>query len=300
MGRRTTAARTRGRRWCFTINNWTRDDEDALEAISGEAKYIIWGKEEGEEKTPHLQGFVIFDNARSLKSLSRQLPRAHLEKTKGTSVQAAEYCKKEGDFTEHGRSPVKPGSRPDLEEIRNEIKGGATELEIAEGHWGRWVTYRRSFGRYRELINGPRLRADLDVFVLVGHTGVGKTRFVHQAAESHMEELWVSGDPELKWFDGYSGENWVLLDDFRGACPFEFMLRLLDIYKLRVPVKGSFVAWNPTTIFITSNLEPGEWYKDIDCAPLLRRLSKIIRISAIEGDREWPELYDLIFERCGY
>lgn len=35
-------------------------------------------------------------------------------------------------------------------------------------------------------------------------------------------------------------------------CKFSFLLRLLDIYPLQVPVKGSFVDWCPENIYITT------------------------------------------------
>ncbi len=300
MGRRTRSARIRKRRWCFTLNNYTAEEEEAIQTYGGECLYLCYGREIGESGTPHLQGFFIRENAVSLKSLKRFNKRAHWEAAKGNSVQASEYCKKDGDVWECGTTPVKPGARTDLDTIREEILGGAKELQVANDHFGKWCVYRRSFGRYRELINPPRRRLDLDVHVLVGYTGVGKTRFVHQAAEHHGEEVWISGDPELKWFDGYRGEKWVLLDDFRGGCPFEFLLRLLDVYKLRVQVKGSYVAWNPETIFITSNLDPTVWYSSADCAPLLRRLTKVVHVSAVEASMEWDELFLALFEKFGY
>lgn len=37
---------------------------------------------------------------------------------------------------------------------------------------------------------------------------------------------------------------------------FSWLLRLLDIYPLRVPVKGSFVNWCPSFIFVTSPMPP--------------------------------------------
>lgn len=303
MGRRSSSAadRRRSRGWCFTWNNHSDSDKETLRGIRSDCAYLVFGEEIGDSGTPHLQGFVRFTNARTLASLKKKVSsKAHWEAQKGTSVQAADYCKKDGVFEEFGHLPKSQGERVDLEEIRDEIKAGATELEIAEAHFSRWCTYRRSFDRFRALSFGPSQRLGLDVFVLVGYTGAGKTRFVHQAALDHTEELYVTSDPQLQWFDGYCQQRWVCIDDFRGGAPFEFLLRLLDVYKMRVPIKGGFRAWNPTTIFITSNLDPSEWYEGVDCAPLIRRIKKTVRISEVEARLEWDDLYLKLFEAFGY
>lgn len=303
MVRRSPNALHRARNWCFTWNNYPDSWEDSIESLSSEATYIICGQEGREEgKTPHIQGYIMFENARSLLSIRRSLcPQVHWEKAKGKPVQCIDYCKKEEVFKEWGTPPAGQGFRTDIETIRQEIKDGRPELQIAEEHFSRWLIYRKSFQEYRALLAPPRQRNELHVVVLVGHSGVGKTRFVHQLTAEHGEELWSSADPEFRWFDGYNNHQWVLFDDFRGRCPFEFLLRLLDRYPLRVPVKGSFVPWNPEYLFITSNLQPTEWYgSDIDCTPLLRRLHRIISISEVESREEWDILYSRIKQSANY
>ena len=49
-------ARTRG--YCFTINNPSDDDYQEIKLLKDIAKYLIVGKEFGEEKTLHYQGYV--------------------------------------------------------------------------------------------------------------------------------------------------------------------------------------------------------------------------------------------------
>lgn len=86
--------RVRGRKWCFTVNNFT---ENELTQITNDFKHdkIIIGKEVGEEGTPHLQGYVEFKNAISFNSLKKILKRAHIEKAKGTTEDNIRYCSKE-------------------------------------------------------------------------------------------------------------------------------------------------------------------------------------------------------------
>jgi hypothetical protein len=60
-------------------------------------------------------------------------------------------------------------------------------------------------------------------------------------------------DSTLKWFDGYDGQPWVIIDDFRSkGVNFAWLLRVTDRYPLDVPVKGTFVRWTPSTIIFTT------------------------------------------------
>ena len=97
----------RSRAYVFTINNWTEEDIEAVSLCK--AQYTVYGKEVGENGTPHLQGYMYFKSARTLKSISKKLPRAYLAVRKGSHVQAREYCQKDGDYVELGTEPEQNG-----------------------------------------------------------------------------------------------------------------------------------------------------------------------------------------------
>lgn len=87
---------------------------------------------------------------------------------------------------------------------------------------------------------------------------------------------WSPGD--FQWFDGYFDQRIVIIDDFRGEYPLPLLLKLLDRYPMRVPVKGGFTNWAPTKVYITSNVQPEFWYPEADgrsTAAMLRRLDHI-------------------------
>lgn len=134
------------KRWCYTLNNYSSDELAMVEAIP--ARYHVIGKEIGSSGTPHLQGFVTFPQKKRLAAMKKLIPRAHFEVTVGTSQQAADYCKKDGDFKEFGMVPNQ-GSRTDLEAFKEVVKTGVIDRkELRELFSEVWAKYPRFCNDY--------------------------------------------------------------------------------------------------------------------------------------------------------
>lgn len=90
----------RSRKWCFTLNNWTKEEYDSIIYYLEHKKHtdFIVGKEIGINNTPHLQGFINCKNPISFKSLKNINNRWHLEKSKGSNTENYNYCSKEGNY----------------------------------------------------------------------------------------------------------------------------------------------------------------------------------------------------------
>lgn len=104
-----------------------------------------------------------------------------------------------------------------------------------------------------------------------GATGTGKSRRAWE--EASMDAY--PKDPRTKFWDGYTGQESVIIDEFRGGIDISHLLRWLDRYPTIVEIKGSSTVLKAKTIWITSNKDPREWYPDIDeetKKALLRRL----------------------------
>lgn len=109
------------------------------------------------------------------------------------------------------------------------------------------------------------------VSVYCGPTGVGKSREAWEQAGLQA----YPKDPRSKWWDGYTGESNVVIDEFRGDIDIAHLLRWFDRYPVLVETKGGARPLRATRIWITSNLHPRLWYPNLDqltYEALLRRL----------------------------
>lgn len=93
----------RARSWVFTVNNWTPEQYDMLMAM--ECRYMIIGKEMGDQGVPHLQGYVVFRNQVYHRTLNGRL-RCYWAVALGDPDDNYAYCTKGGDFHERGEKPM--------------------------------------------------------------------------------------------------------------------------------------------------------------------------------------------------
>lgn len=269
--------KTRSRSWVFTINNFTDQHLEFFDKseVRSQAKYAVYGKERGQKGTPHLQGFMYFHNAKTFKQAKGFFPEGiHLEVAKGTAEQAAAYCKKDNDYIEFGEAP-RAGKRTDLDKVKKGIEEGRPINEvISQADSYQAAKYVELRFKYQSA--PPPMKRN--IIWLYGETGAGKTKYVYD----NYQDIWISSR-NLKWWDGYFGQETVLFDDFRkDFCTFHELLRILDRYPFRVEFKGGSMWIQPTTknIVITSCYHPQTAYETReDVQQLIRRIDLIIYFS---------------------
>lgn len=258
---------SKARGYCFTLNNWEQAEYEAIANIP--CVYQILGKEKGESGTPHLQGFIYFQNPRSFNAIKKLMPKAHIEVMKGTPSQAADYCKKDKDFCEKGELP-KQGARNDLDEIRKvlqETNKMSEVVKIATSYQS--VKMAEQILKYHEK---PR-NWKPEVFWFYGKTGSGKSKLAYEILGEDCYTCLSTG----RWFDGYDAHDNVIIDDFRkDFMKFHDLLRLLDRYAYRVETKGGTRQFLAKKIIITSPHHPAFVYETReDVQQLIRRIDEI-------------------------
>lgn len=157
-----------------------------------------------------------------------------------------------------------------LKSIREDLLNGKSELDVANEDFDLWVRYHRAFKIYKTMVTTPR-NWEVKVIVLWGPTGTGKSRW---AMERHPEGYWKQ---RSNWWDGYEGQETIIIDEFYGWLPFDLLLRLCDRYPLLLETKGGQVQCVCKTVIITSNTLPSKWYKStIYFDSFVRRVDKWI------------------------
>lgn len=310
---------TKSKGWAFTLNrkaktthegwgNVMKMVESKLQAKS--VVYAIYQMEVAPStKQQHLQGYVLFKTAktmagtRSLVFKHEMLNHVHLEPAGASAAKNREYCSKpetayvdsEGNryMFEHGECPNEEeekkhqGKRNDINQaLATYVDQGA--LACLRAHPTEFVKYSRGFEKAALLVKqdmAAKMDRPVDVRIIIGPPGTGKTRLARQMSEGKTV-YWApmrSRESDSVWFDGYDGQEVLILDNFEGGAqmPWDMLLRVTDRYPYSAPCKGAHVqaAWR--VIIITSSIEPESWYKksDLESTALYRRVTNVVRLA---------------------
>lgn len=257
------------RRWCFTLNGYSELELKKMsEQIDG-VKYMCFGKEIAPSTNmKHLQGWCYLVNPMSLKGVKNLISeRAHWENCRADIESNDLYCTKDKDVTIWGELPNQ-GSRKDLKAIRNAIfQDGLTMdyvLDLCDNY--QQLKYAEGLMKYQKCCK----TRDVKIHWFWGKTGTGKT---YTAIQECGDDYWISGR-NLKWWQNYTGQKKVIIDDFRkDFCTFHELLRITDRYPYNIEYKGSSTWLKATDIYITSCYHPSEVYNTReDIEQLLRRI----------------------------
>jgi len=263
------------RNYCFTLFNITDVRfEELLTSWKSNTniKYLVLQK----EQTPttnviHYQGY--FECKKTLRATGAKKllgeTTAHIEMRRGTRAEARAYCMKkdtriDGPWEVNEWKESEQGKRTDLISFVDDIKEGATDMQLLEKHTRAFLSYNNHVHTVRNIYTKRRTEPP-KVFYYWGGTGLGKSRRARWEAERLFGEKVYSKDPSHKWWDGYQQEPAVVLDDilpFTGSSGMNvgYLLRLLDRYDVTLEVKGSTIKFTSTYIWITSNYSLDELF----------------------------------------
>jgi len=203
----------------------------------------------------------------SLEAFKRKVApgRLHYEPyTRGTAQENHDYCaglvEKKGNtlnptFEEIGEMPIQ-GERADWVKAVRQVQSHAPVVDVI-AEQPHLLPNIRALERFATLTRQPPKDRDVRVLYIHGPSGCGKTRAIHQA---YPDAYWK---PEGQWWDGYEGQAVVVLDDYYSDIPYALLLRVLDRYPLRLPVKGGFVPAEYSTVIFTSNATLDEQYPNM-------------------------------------
>lgn len=267
---------SRARCYLLTINN---PSEVPLPGFPDWVSYAAYQLERGDSGTPHLQVYLECSKAVYFTAVKAAFPSAHIESRRGTQGQAIAYCTKAETRVSgpwfYGE-PKKQGDRTDLKNVVAMINDPTcTYRDIVSENPETYIRYHRGIRETFGILRPNPSRENISIEIFWGPTGTGKSRRAH--AENPNAYIYV--DNVNGWFDGYTDESVVILDEFDCLTPLRLLLKLLDRYPHKMPVKGGFVPIVATKFVFTSNSDPAYWYA---CdAALARRFLEFAKITQV-------------------
>ncbi len=254
--------------WCFTLANpepspdgpdlsehW-RTSPEAKHLTDLEYQMILIGFEVGEGGLEHLQGYIVFKYSKTLTAMKKINAKAHWEIAKYAEC-AANYCIKERNFNYEKIDRRTQGARTDVRAAVDTLRAHGLK-RVKLDHPIEFLKYPSGFAAL-DVLNEDERNFKPDVLWLWGATGTGKSHFAKNVYPERKR--WWSGR-DLRWWQGYRGEDIAILDDFRpDFCKFHELLRILDCYPYKVEVKGSHRELNSKMIIITTIKSPRDLYQ---------------------------------------
>lgn len=274
----------RVRDYHFVLNNYTDEEVELIKQTP--CRYIIFGKEVAPTTgTPHLQGYVYFEEKKTMVGVQKikGWKRTALKEARGDADQNKVYCSKDKIVFEKGDKPTQ-GKRKDLDEVYEELKNGKTTVDkIVMEHPGAYKAAGRVLDRMEDILLRDKFRTEMTEGEWVyGGTGVGKSEYAFQAPCS-SRYIWPNDNG---WWDGYKGQELVILDEYRGQLPYNEILKMVDKHpnyfvrrRGREPLP--FIS---KKVIITSSMAPWEIYKNLDDSDSLDQLYRRFKIYNITKD----------------
>lgn len=278
------------RHFAFTWNNYEEHDKkycatlkNSLEDLG--ANYYIWAYEVGEKGTPHIQGYAQLAKRKYFLAVKKALPPSvHITIVKGSSQDNINYCKKDNNYKEVGllrdigRARAKQSR--DWALLLDQAKTGKLE-QIALDNPKDYIVYYKTL-RQIAIDNIDLEAIERKCLWIYGKPGVGKSRVAHTLFPS---AYWKNGN---KWWDGYQGEQTVVLDDLDSVKLFSYIKRWADRYKVIGEIKGGSINLTYSYFVVTSNFSPFRLGNQADEVDEVTRLAIARRFLIVEA-QSWED-----------
>lgn len=251
--------------WTFTI--WIHDFRMEKEIMEKKnMNFIIFQIEQcPKTKKLHYQGYIEFTRAVNLRWMSTNFGKSnHYERARGSGDDNITYCSKketrvDGPWSIGTSENKGQGQRNDLINIKNDLKEGKDMNYIGENYAGSYIRYHKGIEKLQQLLIKERRNWRPELIVFIGPPGTGKTK----RAFDENEDKTIYNKPDCsQWWDGYDGQEVVVINEFKGQLPMEFMNNLADYYPMQVQIKGGYKKFTSKKIYITSNIELDKWWTE--------------------------------------
>jgi len=259
-----------GKTRSFVVTQWNLDCDYQKLFDSGQFKFFAYGDETCPDTgRPHHQLFLYFfnpksDSVKNLNIIGNMFGPTHcrVAAMRGSFMENNAYCSKESTLKKFGVEP-KQGVRGDLEETRDSIvRGNLTPDDICLLNPEFYHKYGRTMEKIHQIALRRKFRKEMTLGVwITGPSGAGKT---HMAMEGYKPETHYIKNLNEEWWDGYTGQEIVIINEFRGQITFSELLDLVDKWPKLVKWRNrESVPFLGRKVIITSIMDPKECYHNL-------------------------------------
>lgn len=250
------------RRWVLTLPEKEYSQAE-VEKRLGRYKVVV-GQLEAAPTTGYLHWQLYMEHSSAVRfsALRKLFPKGHYEVARKTRIQAVSYATREdkrapsGEVINLGKLDLtlKQGKRTDLDSYSEQIMlegKSADEVIHDDPRAVVYVNHLRQLELIRDRETWGKTFREVEVHYIHGETRTGKTSALFKTygyGAIYRVSNWKNP------FDGYKGQDILLLDEYNTSVPIVDMLKIMEGYPLEVSARYADKIAKFTTVFIVSNL----------------------------------------------
>lgn len=294
------------RDWGFTINNPILTEDEMynyIKSLQG-VKYCIFVREKGDgtqnnpNGTEHHQGYIEFNIPTRFSKVKKIFSsdsigvNSHIEPRKYSRITCVNYIKKIGLFANKKHTQLSSiyeigefsiqGKRNDIVDMYQMKREGFSDLEIATNYsqYSKVKTFIKALVYDEKTKEYKNKYRKMSVIYISGPTRSGKTRYVYDKY-GYDNVYTAEGYDYGKMFDGYEGEDVLLLDEFRSNIPLDRLLTFLDGHPLKAQCRYNNKQLCFTKVYILSNWALTRQYQEAQSNDIETWKAFIARLSGV-------------------
>ena len=267
---------SQGRKWLLTENN-PADRELSHDVIIQKLLalsfvYFCMTDEIGESGTYHTHIFLCLQNSIRFSTLKKAFPTAHIDRVRGSCSQNRDYLTKsgkwadtdkaettvEGTFCEYGEMPSEREEKsPELAELMDSFRNGLSVAEAIEQN-PKFALRIRNLTELQQTLLWQRYKCEtrsIEVAYIYGGYDSDKKRDIYAANDlNQIYCLTNYRDGKTVYYDNYSAEDIMLLDDFGSQIPIRELLTLISGYPKQLSARYADRTACYTKLYILSTI----------------------------------------------
>lgn len=251
----------------------TKEEVQSILLSKGRAiKGMVIAREEHLPVTPtdeywepfHIHAYILLEKrfcCRNSNFWDLDGHHGHYESAKSLTA-VVRYIKKDGDILEYGDLlwASKLEARRDHSAYLGKRLQNESLVSVTDDHPElilRYKNLKESVMAYRYDKIKPLKMTDTRGIWVWGPPRIGKTHWVNFSENSLYHKA------QNKWWDGYTGQEAVLIDDLDSDCLSHYLKIWADKWACQGEVKNGHVALNFQRLYVTSNFSIQELFKDL-------------------------------------